>query len=112
MDTKEITLKNLMVTYEKESFHECFGISSERGIQVVKEVEGLIMLVHKDPTWSPAKLLKKIAEAEIAKNFREVALVVFLVGCHVGEDSFYQGLVTQAMLKASFNKKKGLQYEN
>jgi transcription termination factor Rho len=112
MKNKEITLNDLMATYEKESFHECFGITNERGLQIVKEIEDTIMLIHRDPTWSPAKLLKRIADSGITKNFKETALVVFLVGCHVGEDSVYQGLVNQAVMKTMLDKKKGDTYVN
>jgi len=107
MINKNITLKDLMSSYRADTFHECFGLTDERGLEIVIMVEHIIQEVHKLPTWSPAKLLRKIADAEITDNYRETAFVVFLVGCHVGEDSVYQTVISEALLKNAIPKKKG-----
>jgi hypothetical protein len=112
---KKITLKDLIVSFEKETFHECFGIKLKRGDIILEQLDKIIKRIQKKSTWKPAELLKEVTKKEVAHNFRETAFVVFIIGCYIGEDTAYQNLLSHASLVSQVierRKREGEYYEN
>lgn len=99
------TLAELVVDYKAEWFHSCFGIEEKRGQEIVKAISDTMTFIHYVKDWSPVDLLKVIADAKIAKTPRETAFVVFLIGCHCGENLSFQTTIQDALLRLTMTSK-------
>jgi len=113
MKKKEVkfTLKELLSSEDTNSIGVAFGIKEKRGVEISNKLDDVFKTLNMKSTWSAKEMLVETALQNIAKTAREVALVAYLIGCRVGENTVAQDLVT-AMSGLKLPKKEDDGYVN
>lgn len=97
MNELKYTIKQLLKDKSAPTFHQAFGVDEKRGVELVRAIEKImndIMVDHTgSKTWSPAKMVDALADADLAQTVPEVAVAMYLVGCRIGERTAIQGLI-------------------
>ena len=96
MTNKNITLKDLVVDFESNNFAVAFGVSEESAMVIATGLEKIFKEVSSKPEWTASEIFIEATKLNLAINWREVALVTYLIGCNLGEYASVQKVVNAA----------------
>ena len=86
---ENFNIKDFVSDYDAESVHGALGIDDKRGGEISSEFSKIVNNVqgNKEGAWSISLLMKEVLNKDFITSYKELALMMYLMGCVVGEST-------------------------